>query len=124
MAIASLRPRAAGLLIASWLVLCGPPAWAELDLDAIEPFAGRRITAVELEGHRVTLEPVIRRELRSLAGEPLHVETVAADVQRLENLSIFAEIGVHAQADGDGVRMTVRVKEMPAYIPWVGFSYT
>jgi outer membrane protein insertion porin family len=95
-----------------------------LDLDAIEPFAGRRITSVELAGHRVTLDSVIRRELRSLVGEPLEPQTVAADVQRLENLSIFAEIGVTAQPDGDGVRLTVQLKEMPEYIPWVGFSYT
>jgi outer membrane protein insertion porin family len=79
---------------------------------------------VELAGHRVTLDSVIRRELRSFVGDPLDLATVAADMQRLENLSIFAEIGVRAEPDGDGVRVTVQLKEMPAYIPWVGFSYT
>jgi outer membrane protein insertion porin family len=120
----TLTSRQARSLLAAGLVLGGVPVSADTDLDALAPYANRRITAIELQGHRVTKESVIRREIRTAVGEPLRVDAVAADVQRLDNLSIFAEIGASAAADGDGVRLTFRLKEMPAWIPWVGFSYT
>ena len=116
-------PRRTGLAAA--LCLCAAlPARADAALEAIVPLAGRPVTAVEVAGHRTTREPVIRREIHTRVGEPLRVETVSDDVQRLDNLSIFAEIEVGAREDGEGARVTYRVKEMPAWIPWVGFSYT
>jgi outer membrane protein insertion porin family len=48
---------------------------------------------------------------------------VDQDVQRLDNLSIFAEVGVLGEADGNGVRLTFHFKEMPSWIPLVGASY-
>ncbi len=119
-----LRSREAGLLAAVWLILGAVPACAETDFGALASFATRPVTAIGLEGNRVTKESLVRREIRTRVGEPLRVETVAADIQRLDNLSIFAQIGVGAEADGDGVRLTFRVKEMPAWIPLLGFSYT
>ena len=74
-------------------------------------------------GTTLTKDRVITREILTRAGEPFHV-TAMADVQRLDNLSIFAQIGVAAEADGEGVRLTFRFKEMPAWIPLAGFSYT
>ena len=122
-AFPALGPCRAWLAAAS--CLCGAlPAAADASLEPLRPLAGRRVTAVEITGHRVTREAVIRREIRTRVGEPLRVETVGRDVLRLDNLSIFAEVEASAREDGEGARVTYRVKEMPAWIPWVGFSYT
>jgi outer membrane protein insertion porin family len=92
--------------------------------DALSPHAGRTVTAIAVEGLRVTREFVARREILTAVGQPLRADVVAADVQRLDNLSVFAEIAVVAEQDGDGVRLTFRFKEMPSWIAWVGYSYT
>jgi outer membrane protein insertion porin family len=118
------RSRAAWWLLSAGLALSPVPAPAEELRDALSPFAGRTVTAIALDGLRVTREFVARREIRTTVGQPLRVDVVAADVQRLDNLSVFAEITVVAEGDGDGVRLTFRFKEMPSWIAWVGYSYT
>ncbi len=85
---------------------------------------GRTVTTIELTGHKVTREYVITREIRTRVGESFHPDILAADVQRLENLSVFADIGVDAEPDGKGVRLRFRFKEMPSWVPLPGFSYT
>jgi len=110
--------------LAAGLLLAAAIASADDDFSALAPYEGLRVTGIQVVGFHVTREYVIRREIRTAVGEPLHVEVVSGDVQRLDNLSIFAEIGVGAEADGEGVRLTYRLKEMPAWIPWLGFSYT
>ncbi len=95
-----------------------------MDLAALAAYENRPVTKLELTGHKVTREYVITRELETRAGSPFKAATAAADVQRLDNLSIFAEIGVVAEPDADGVRVTFRFKEMPSFIPFVSFSYT
>jgi outer membrane protein insertion porin family len=80
---------------------------------------------VELSGHVVTRERVIRREIQTRMGEPLDVHTVAADLRRLDNLAIFAE--VHAKADGTpegNVRLDFVIKEMPSWVPLLALTYT
>jgi outer membrane protein insertion porin family len=105
-------------------VLLGARASGAADFDGLAPYENRAITAIVIEGNSVTREHVVRREIRSAVGQPLRVETVAADVQRLENLSVFAEITVGAEDDGGGVRVIFHMKEMPAWVPLPGFSYT
>src|SRR6187549_3338234 len=108
---AAARPSLA--LLAAWLC-ASPLARAETGgTDALAAFAGRELTAIVLVGYDTTRDEVIRREVESRVGEPLSLESVAADVQRLDNLQIFAEIVVSAEADGDGARLTFRFKEMP-----------
>jgi len=116
--------RPALALLAAWL--CAAPA-AKADTEApsaLAPFAGRELTAIVLVGHDSTRDDVIRREIETVVGQPLALASVAADVQRLDNLQIFAQITVSAEPDGDGVRLSFLFKEMPAWIPWLGFSYT
>jgi len=121
----SRRARWAGVLLAAAASLGGAAdTHADTDLGALAGFANRAVTAIAVEGYRVTSEDVIRREIRSKVGQPLSVATVAADVQRLDNLSVFAEIIVEAEADGEGARLVFHLKEMPAWVPWLGFSYT
>jgi outer membrane protein insertion porin family len=93
-------------------------------IDALAPFVGRNVAAIGVVGQETTREHVIRREIETAVGTPLRLESVEADVQRLDNLSIFAQIEVEAEPLAEGVRLVYRVKEMPPWIPWVGFSYT
>jgi outer membrane protein insertion porin family len=96
----------------------------ETPRDAIAPYEGRRVTAVEIEGHRVTQDYVIRREIHTTVGQPLSTDTLLADIQRLDNLSIFAQISVRGELDGEGARVRFIFKEMPSWVPFPGFSYT
>jgi outer membrane protein insertion porin family len=118
------RSRAGSWLLCAGLVLWPVAAPAHEVADALSPYAGRTVTAIALEGLRVTREFVARREIRTAVGQPIRVDVVAADVQRLDNLSVFAEIAVVAADDGPGVRLTFRFKEMPSWIAWAGYSYT
>ncbi len=114
--------RDAGLLLAGWLAATA--ATADVDQGALAVYENRPVTTIELTGHKVTREHVITREIRTRVGEPFHVTTLVTDVQRLDNLSLFAEIGVGAETEGEGVRLVFRFKEMPSWVPLVGFSYT
>jgi len=118
------RSRAAAWLLSASLTLLPLTAPAEELQGALSPYAGRTVTAIAVEGLRVTREFVARREIRTAVGQPLRVDLVAADVQRLDNLSVFAEVEVLAADDAQGVRLTFRVKEMPSWIAWAGYSYT
>jgi outer membrane protein assembly factor BamA len=114
---------ASPLLVAA-LVCLAAAAGADVDAKALAPFENQKVTAIVLTGHKATKEFVITREIETLVGEPFKVETALEDYQRLENLSIFAEIGLSAEADAGGVKLTFVFKEMPSYIPFLGFSYT
>lgn len=87
-------------------------------------FEGRTVTALALRGNKVTKEHVVTRELETRVGAPLAMATLQADYGRLVNLSIFADVGCEAEADGEGVRLTLLLKEMPALLPFPAFSYT
>jgi outer membrane protein insertion porin family len=121
------RPQRVGLAVLALLAGRVPSAGAAdvpTTLDALAPYAGRVVQAIELQGQQTTRDYVIRREIETAVGQPLRVATVDEDLLRLDNLSIFAEVHVEAEAVGEEVRLVYHVKEMPPWIPWVGFSYT
>ena len=109
-----------GLLLAALAAGAEPPDAAA----ALAPWAGRTVTAVDLAGRDVTREHVIRREIRVAAGQPLDPDTVLEDLQRLRDLGIFAEAEAGAAADGEGVRLTYTVREMPPWISFLSLTYT
>ncbi len=111
-------------MLAAWLAAGGGTVFADVDVKALAPSEGRTVTAIELTGHKVTREYVITREIHTRAGEAFHAETLLADVQRLENLSVFADIQVEAEPVGEDVRLRFGFKEMPSWVPLVGFSFT
>ena len=97
----------------------------DASVASLAPFAGRRVTAIDLTGHNVTKDWVITREIRTKLGEPLDLEAVGRDVARLDNLSIFAEIRVDGEPVGDdGVRLVFNFKEMPSWFPILSYVYT
>lgn len=113
---------------AAWLLvmLCLSPAalLAQVDDVAFASFEDRPVTAISLVGHEVTREYVITRELETKVGEPFRLETLQEDLQRLENLGLFAQTGVTPAADGEGVALTFTFREMPAVLPFPSFLYT
>lgn len=98
-------------------------AEADTVIESLSRFENLTVTSVELTGQKVTKEYVIRREILTRVGEPLRVSVVDEDVQRLDNLSIFAEVSVKGEASDSGVKLIFHFKEMPSWIPLVGASY-
>jgi outer membrane protein insertion porin family len=94
-------------------------------LDSLSVHAGRTVRAVEIPPGLRTKEYVIRREIRTRVGQPFDPATLREDVQRLENLSIFAEVTVAVTADTtDGVGVGFGFREMPLFVPMLAFRYT
>ena len=46
--------------------------------------AGQTVISIELTGHRITRDAVIHRELRTRVGDPLDLDILHADIQRLK----------------------------------------
>jgi outer membrane protein insertion porin family len=118
---AARRGRAAATLA---LALLAGPAQAQTDVAAFAPFEDTRVTALVIEGNSTTREFVITRELATKVGEPFLLATLQADLQRLENLGLFAETTVEPSADAEGVRLLLRVHEMPPLLVYPSFIYT
>jgi len=121
------RSRGACALLAALATLLAPVA-ARADVEALAkelaPYQGRRVDAIELAGNKVTKEYVIRREIQTEPGQPLDLALVAQDYQRLENLAIFADIRVVAEArEPDEVELTFQFRELPSWIPLLAVSY-
>jgi outer membrane protein insertion porin family len=111
-------------LAAALLLLIPAPAGAQSDTSSLAPYEGRTVTGIEITGNKVTKDFVITREIRTRGGQPLSQATVASDIGRLDNLSIFAETLVEAKPDGEGVHLTFRFREMPHLIPFLGITHS
>lgn len=118
------RSCVAALLAAVCLAAPSARAQAEASVAALAPFEHRTVAAIRIEGNRTTREYVITRELETQAGQPLDLATLQADLQRLENLGLFAEIGVAGSAEGEGVSLVLTVREMPPLLVFPSFIYT
>ena len=92
---------------------------------AVSDLEGRLVAGVHLVGQRATRAHVILRELRTRTGEPLSLDTLAADVQRLDNLDIFSSIRteLRPQSNGD-VSVTLRLRELPPVVPYLSYDVT
>jgi outer membrane protein insertion porin family len=106
------------------LALGAAPAFGQPLPASFSPFEGLPVTALRFEGHKVTREYVIAREVETKVGEPFRLETLEADLQRLENLGLFAQTSVSPAAAADGVALTFTFEEMPAILPFPSFLYT
>lgn len=106
---ATLLPGPAGAFTA-------PPDWSR--------FEGRTVTAIALEGNKTTRDSVIARELQTAVARPFQTSVLAGDVTRLVNLQVFAAIEPELHEDGQGVKLLLRLTEMPAIVPFPTFTYT
>ncbi|MEW6755755.1 MAG: BamA/TamA family outer membrane protein [Candidatus Latescibacterota bacterium] len=109
------------VLLSSQAAGSAPAAASGASLDSL---AGRTLCRVEFAGHRATAEHVIRREVRSRVGSPLDPVQVQRDVQRLRDLDIFSSVQADAEPVGEGVALRLRLREIPAVVPYVTYDVT
>ena len=105
------------------LVLAAWPGTIAADED-LSRFEGRIITRIELSGNQVTRDHVIRRELRSQVGKPLHPKVLQQDLQRLDNLDVFSSMEAVPAPDGEGVALNIKVRELPPMVPYISYNVT
>jgi outer membrane protein insertion porin family len=124
-AFATVRHLPAALaLIAALLPGQAKAADATAETSPFDSLESRTVTRIDVSGHRVTKEYVIRREIEVAPGAPYRQETMKEDLQRLENLGIFSSVHVEPTTDTAGVALDYQVREMPWLIPAIAVSYT
>ena len=85
-------------------------------------FAGHRVRLLAIDGNRVTRERIIRRELRTQVGRALDLGVLGEDLQRLDNLDIFAAIRADARLVDGGVALEIKVRELPFLVPYISYD--
>src|SRR5688572_13820948 len=69
-------------LIAALLPAPAKAADATAETSPFDSLESRTVTRIDVSGHRVTKEYVIRREIEVAPGAPYRQETMKADLQR------------------------------------------
>ncbi len=116
------------------VLLAAAPAWAGLirrgrpafDVATLAAWEGRTVGAIELQGHKVTREELIRRQIHIAVGQPLVVAELGQDVARVVNLGGFADARAEvAEMDPGGpVRVTFVLSETYSILPVPALLYT
>ena len=83
---------------------------------------GLPVAGVEIRGAHYTRDFVIRRELETRAGELFDPVTLAADLQRLDNLDIFSSLKTQLHPSADSVHVVVIVRELPPMVPYISYD--
>ncbi len=79
----------------------------------ISLFEGR-VEAIGIRGQKKTRLSLIRREIETAIGQPLNINTLSADIQRLYALGYFESLNVGLSESRDnGVLLTINIKEKP-----------
>jgi outer membrane protein insertion porin family len=78
----------------------------------VEPYQGREVTDVRIEGLRRVDERFARNQLRTTTGRPLDWRTVQIDLRNLERLGEFRRVEAFLEVDDDlTVAVVFRVEE-------------
>ncbi len=94
----------------------------DTDTQSGDSASGHPVATIEIQGARYTRDFVIRRELATRVAQSFHPDTLAADLQRLDNLDIFSSVTSHVQRRDDSVHVTVRVRELPPVVPYISYD--
>jgi outer membrane protein insertion porin family len=105
-------------------LLIPAPGLSATDPPVPPRYEGALVVDITITGNNVTKEYVIRREIQTRVGDTLSVERVQRDVERLENIGVFADVNVIATEPSNGVALEYQVREMPWIVPYVAFRYT
>jgi outer membrane protein insertion porin family len=105
------------------LLLVVPQPVRAFDESVFHAYSSTVVVDITLSGNNVTKDYVILREIRTQTGALLDPTILAADVRRLENLGIFAEIDIIPTEYAIGVGLEFAFVEMPWVIPYIGFRY-
>ncbi|MBI5137004.1 MAG: outer membrane protein assembly factor BamA [Nitrospirae bacterium] len=104
------RTRLLTHLLAVFAMLCISAGTARADTAAL---IGRPVVAIDVAGHTTIEETTLRGAMSARVGDPLSDRAVADDVRKIFALGFFRDVVVEAEPDGDGVRLTYRVEELP-----------
>lgn len=85
---------------------------------------GKILKEIRIEGARFTDVNVITRELASKVGQPYTRKNAKKDFARLDQLDICSKIEMDPIAEGDGVVLMIRVKEIFPYLPFFSYEVT
>ncbi len=81
---------------------------------ALERYENRPIREVKLVGLKTVEPQLVDNQIRSKPGQPLSIEAVQQDIQRLNRLGRFSKIDVKAQSFDDGsISLIYEFAEVP-----------
>lgn len=126
----SFPPRASvvpalGMALAAILGLAPVPARPGPPPDACPVPDSLAVRALRFEGLNTTREHVVRRELVHRPGGVFSCSAWAAEKVRLEDLDIFADIGIRADTGAaDSGDLVYVFRELPPYVPFVSVLLT
>ena len=80
---------------------------------AVSSRAVEVVEVVDVRGLEEHDGDLVRRAMGLSVGDTLELESLRDAVRRLHGLSLFDELEVHADREGSGLRLEVRVKESP-----------
>jgi outer membrane protein insertion porin family len=83
------------------------------------------VERIDIEGNATTLDQVIRRQFRSVEGDPLNPREIRQSAERIRALGFFTNAEVEAQpgSSPDTVVVDVQVEEQPTGSLSFGLSY-
>ncbi len=79
--------------------------------------AAPRVTAIELAGNETTQDIVILRELALGVGDEATPQAIEASRQSVQDLGLFRQVDIDTAPSGDGVVLTIRVREKRYFLP-------
>ncbi len=83
------------------------------------------VERIDIEGNTTTLDRVVRRQFRTVEGDPFNPREVRQSAERIRALGYFADANVDAQpgSSADSVVVNVDVEEQPTGSLSFGVSY-
>ena len=83
------------------------------------------VERIDIEGNNTTLDKVVRRQFRSVEGDPFNPREIRASAERIRALGLFskADVNTRAGSAGDQVVVDVNVEEQPTGSLAFGASY-
>ena len=84
------------------------------------------VERIDIEGNTTTLDQVVRRQFRTVEGDPFNPREIRQAAERIRALGFFADAQVNADqgADPDQVVVNVDVEEQPTGSLSFGLSYS
>ncbi len=84
------------------------------------------VERIDIEGNATTLDQVIRRQFRTVEGDPLNPREIRQSAERIRALGFFSDAKVDAQpgSSPDQVVVNVDVEEQPTGSLTFGLSYS
>jgi outer membrane protein insertion porin family len=83
------------------------------------------VERIDIEGNTTTLDQVIRRQFRTVEGDPFNPREIRQAAERIRALGFFADVDVQGRqgSAGDQVIVDVNVEEQPTGTLGFGVSY-